>query len=41
MTRPVKAKLATLADLDGRTVAARMAKDTFQQSKAIWAALKI
>ena len=28
MTRPVKAKLATLADLDGRTVAARMAKDT-------------
>src|SRR5262245_18879071 len=28
MTRPVKTKLATLADLDGRTVAARMAKDT-------------
>ena len=28
MTRPAKTKLATLADLDGRTVAARMAKDT-------------
>jgi integrase len=28
MTRPVKAKLATLDQLDGRTVAARQARDT-------------
>ena len=28
MTRPVKSKLVTLDQLDGRTVAARMAKDT-------------
>ena len=28
MTRPIKTKLTSLADLDGRTVAARLAKDT-------------
>src|SRR5215475_14803553 len=34
MTRPAKTKLTSLADLDGRTVAARLAKDTISAIEA-------
>jgi hypothetical protein len=34
MTRPVRAKLATLDQLDGRTVAARAARDTISAIEA-------